>query len=68
MKIDENIYKLLSPKKYLNPKYDIESLVKKYPVEDIWLVYLGWMDLSSLPLTKKEAKIIEDFNRLKNKN
>lgn len=64
--IDENIYKLLSPKKYLNPKYDIESLVKKYPVEDIWLVYLGWMDLSSLPLTKKEAKIIEDFNRLKN--
>lgn len=60
---DFEIYKLLSkdvPERYLN----IESLVKKYPVENIWLVYLGYMNLENLPLTKVEKKIIDDYKHL----
>ena len=61
----ENIYKLLTEKEINPPKYNIQELVDKYPVKDIWLVYLGWMDLEKLPLTKRENKIISDYNYLK---
>lgn len=61
----EGIYKLLTESNVNPPEYNIQNLVAKYPVKNIWLVYLGWMDLSPLPLTKKESKIIEDYNRLK---
>lgn len=60
---EHKVYKLLSPetpKRYAN----IESLIKKYPVENIWLVYLGYMNLESLPLTKIEKKIIDDYKAL----
>lgn len=60
----DNIYKLLSPKNLTPPKFNIENLVKTYPVEHIWLVYLGWIDLSKLPLTKNELKIINDYQTL----
>lgn len=61
---DEKIYKLLSkdvPKRY---SCNIEQLIKKYPVNHVWLVYLGYMNLSNLPLTKQEQKIINDYNAL----
>ena len=61
----ENIYKLLTEKKFNPPKYNIQELINKYPVKDIWIVYLGWMDLGKLPLTKRESKIISDYNYLK---
>lgn len=61
----QGIYKLISNDNIIPPQYDIESLINKYPIENVWIVYLGWMDLSSLPLTKKETKIIEDYKRLK---
>ncbi len=60
---DHKIYKFLSPdtpKRYAN----IEPLIKKYPVENIWLVYLGYMNLENLPLTKTEKKIIDDYKAL----
>lgn len=61
---EQKIYKLLSKDtpKYYN--YDIESLVKNHPVDNVWLVYLGTMNLKSLPLTKTESKIINDYKTL----
>ena len=63
---NQKIYKLLTEKDVTPPKYDIESLVNSYPVENTWLVYLGWMDLEKLPLTKAEKKIVDDFHELIN--
>lgn len=63
---EQKIYRLLSkdvPKHYT---YDIESLVKNHPVDNVWLVYLGGMNLESLPLTKTESKIINDYKTLLN--
>ena len=61
---EENIYKLLTTKNITPPNFDIENLINKYPVENPWIVYLGWIDLSCLPLTKKESKIIQDYKKL----
>lgn len=62
---EENIYKLLTPETITAPSYNIQKLIEKYPVKDTWMVYLGWMNPDKLPLTKRERKIIEDYNRLK---
>lgn len=62
----QNIYKLLTEKKYTAAKYNIEDLINKHPVKYTWLVYLGAIDLSKLPLTKQEQKIINDYYLLKN--
>lgn len=61
----QKIYKLLTQKDITPLKYDIESLVNKYKPNNIWLVYLGWMDLSKIPLTREEQKIVDDYNNLK---
>lgn len=61
---DYKIYKLLSkdePKKY---NYNIEKLVNEHPVVNTWLVYLGYLNLDNLPLTKVEKKIVEDYKNL----
>lgn len=65
---EEGLYKLLTENQTDRPDYNIQQLVEKYPVKNIWLVYLGWFDLTRIPLTKQEAKIIEDYNRLKTSN
>lgn len=62
---EQKIYKLLTDKKVKFPKYNIEVLINKYPVENIWLVYLGWLDdIEKLPLTRKEQKIVNDYREL----
>ena len=61
---EQKIYKLLTNKEITPPEYDIQKLAEKYPVKNIWLVYIGWMDLSNLPLTKEEQKIIDDYKML----
>ena len=61
----QNMYKLLSDKTAEPPDYNIEKLINKIPVDNIWLVYLGWYDLSKIPLNKNEQKILDDFNILK---
>lgn len=58
------IYRLLSEDIPVRYEYDIQSLVKKFPVDNVWIVYLGYMNLNSLPLTKVEKKIIEDYRFL----
>lgn len=61
----QDIYKLLGESEINPPKYDIENLVKKYSPKNIWLVYLGWMNLEKLPLSKEEQKIIDDYRTLR---
>jgi len=61
----QNIYKLITEKEYKPVRFDIENIVKNNPVDNVWLVYLGDMDLSKLPLTKYEQKIIDEYKCLK---
>lgn len=62
----QKIYKLLTTKDIKNPDYNIENLIRKYPVENPWTVYLGWMGFDNLPLpfTKSEKNIITAYHVL----
>ena len=63
--VNEDIYKLVSPRKFVLPDVNIEELIKKYPVNNVWLVYFGLLpDLSRMEITKEERKIIVDFRIL----
>lgn len=72
--INEKIYKLVTPNDVEIPSINIEELIEKYCLdmdchvanapcndEHIWLIYVGVLkDLSRLPLTKTEQKILDD--------
>lgn len=59
--INEKIYKLVTPNDVELPLINIENLINKYGAEFVWLVYAGVLgDLSRLPLTKAEQKILDD--------
>lgn len=66
--IDQKIYKLVTPNDVEIPKVDVEKFINKYLAAQpsscpaaIWLVYVGILgDLSRLPLTKIEQKILDD--------
>ena len=72
--INEKIYKLVTPNDVEIPSINIEELIEKYSLdmdchvanaphndEHIWLIYVGVLkDLSRLPLTKIEQKILDD--------
>lgn len=72
--INEKIYKLVTPNDVEIPSINIEELIEKYCLdidchvantprndEHIWLIYVGVLkDLSKLPLTKIEQKILDD--------
>ncbi len=63
--VNEGMYRLVSPENFELPKVNIEQLIKKYPVNNVWLVYIGLLpDLSRLEFTKEERKIIEDFRAI----
>ena len=63
--INEGIYKLVSSEKFELPNVNIEELVKKYVIKNVWLVYVGLLpDLSNIELTKQEKKIVDDFRML----
>ena len=73
--INDKIYKLVTPNDIEIPSINIEELIEKYCLdtdchvanapcndEHIWLVYVGVLkDLSRLPLTKIEQKILDDI-------
>lgn len=68
--ITQGIYKLISPNNK-NLTFDfarirkIENLVKTYKPQNVWIIYVGLLpDISSLPLTKQEKKIIDDYKKL----
>ncbi len=59
--INEKIYKLVTPNEVEMPSVNIEQLVNDYRPENVWLIYVGVLgDLSRLPLTKIEQKILDD--------
>lgn len=72
--INNKIYKLVTPNDVEIPSINIEELIEKYCLdidchvantprndEHIWLIYVGVLkDLSRLPLTKIEQKILDD--------
>ncbi len=63
--VSQKIYKLIGKTVVNPPKFDIESLLAKYPVNNIWIVYTGWHpDIENLPLTKEEKKVIDDYRKL----
>lgn len=65
--IQDGIYKLVTPQNVKLPDINIEELVKKYQIEHPWIIYAGILqDLSRLPLTRCEQKILDDFNNIKN--
>lgn len=57
--VSEGIYKLLTDKAYVS-NVNIQQLVSDYGAEMPWIVYMGMFDLSRLPLTKVEQKILDD--------
>ena len=59
--INENIYKLVTPNDVEMPSVNIEKMINDYRPEYVWLVYIGVLgDLSRLPLTKVEQKILDN--------
>ena len=66
--IDQKIYKLVTPNDVEIPKVNVENLVTTYLTAQppscptaLWLIYVGILgDLSRLPLTKIEQKILDD--------
>ena len=73
--IKDGIYKLVTEKKVSLPRVNIEKLINKilkqvqddkvqeWNISNIWLIYAGVLgDLSRLPLTKTEQKILDDYN------
>ncbi|MFR1673196.1 MAG: CCA tRNA nucleotidyltransferase [Candidatus Gastranaerophilaceae bacterium] len=67
--INEKIYKLVTEKDVELPKINIENMINDYGAERIWLVYAGVVgDLSRLPLTKIEQKILDDIPAKKHDN
>ena len=66
--IDQKIYKLVTLNDVKMPKVNIENLVTTYLAAQppsypaaLWLIYVGILgDLSRLPLTKIEHKILDD--------
>ena len=64
--INEKIYKLVTPNAVEMPSVNIEQLVNDYRPENVWLIYVGVLeDLSRLPLTKIEQKILDDVPKEK---
>lgn len=57
--VNEGIYKLLGNKADVSD-VNIQQLVSDYGAEMPWIVYAGSFDLSRLPLTKVEQKILDD--------
>lgn len=46
----------------------IKTLIDRYSPDCIWIIYVGLLpDISALPLTKQEKKIVDDFKNLKEK-
>lgn len=59
--INENIYKLVTENDVKITDVNIEKLINDYKPEYVWLVYAGALkDLSKLPLTKIEQKILDE--------
>ena len=74
--INEKIYKLVTPNDVELPKVNIEKLINNYSTtkllnvsNNIWLIYVAILkDLSRLPLTKTEQRILDDIPQIEPKS
>ena len=67
--VRENIYKLVTPKKFSLPEVNFEKLIDKHQPKNIWIIYAGQIpDIEKLPLTKIETQIIKDYYKLQTKS
>lgn len=68
--ITQGINKLISPNnKNLTFDFEkirkIENLVNTYKPQNVWIIYVGLLpDISPLPLSKQEKKIVDDYQKL----
>ncbi len=63
--IKQKIYKLIAPQEFELPKVNLEEIIKTHKPKNIWIIYVGLLpDISTLPLTKQEKKIVEDYIKL----
>nr|QGT49658.1 hypothetical protein Melaina855_0450 [uncultured Candidatus Melainabacteria bacterium] len=63
--INDGIYKLITPQEFILPEINLEELIKQYKPACPWIIYIGLLpDISSLPLTKTEQKIVDDYKKL----
>ncbi|MGN0018816.1 MAG: hypothetical protein ACI37S_07235 [Candidatus Gastranaerophilaceae bacterium] len=64
--VNQKIYKLLSDKDYKPYLCEVEEFIKPYlkEIKQVWLIYLCGFDLSNLPLTKFEAKVLDNYNKI----
>lgn len=63
--VNDGIYKLLGDCAIELPPVNIQKLIEAYGAEIPWIVYAGVFDLSRLPLTKIEQKILDDVPQCK---
>ena len=67
--INQGIYKLVAPDKFRLPIVNIENLINDFKPKHIWIIYIGLLpNISSLPLTKIEKKIVDDYKNLLDKS
>ncbi len=60
--IQQGIYKLIGVQDFSVPKYNFSKLIDEFKPENVWIIYIGLLpDISNLPLTKIESKIVESF-------
>ena len=64
--LSQGIYKLLGDNQILpSINGSIEELIKKFPCENVWLVYMSFFDLSNFELTRGEKRILEWNDKLR---
>ncbi len=64
--IEQGIFKLLGENVEIpNIKCNIEELINRSPVNNVWIVYLGLFNLDNLELSRSEKNILRWFERLK---
>ena len=64
--VNQEMYKLLGEDETV-PNIDLEKaedLIKKNPTKLSWLIYLGYFNLSKLPLTRAEKRVLEWAKKL----
>jgi len=64
--VEYGIYKLLGENvECFDSEINIESLVNEFSPKNVWLVYIGHLDLRNFEMTSEELKIVEDFERIR---
>ena len=65
--VEQGIYKLIAPQEFKLPEINLEELISKYKPACPWIIYVGLLpNISNLPLTKTEKKIVDDYKKILN--